>query len=130
VENLAQGLRLALEHPKAADETFVIGDPQPVSWRDLFTRLAIQLDAPAPRLNLPELAAYPLAGALELGYRALRITSPPPLTRYRVLLAARDCHFTSRKAERLLGYAPVIGLDEALARSVAWYRSRNPTESP
>jgi nucleoside-diphosphate-sugar epimerase len=131
VENLAQGLRLALEHPRAADEVFVIGDPQPVPWRELFERLATTLGAPPPRLNLPELLAYPLAGGLELGYRALGLHRPPPLTRYRALLAARDCHFVSDKATRLLGYTPTVCLDEALARSVAWYRrQRAPSETP
>jgi nucleoside-diphosphate-sugar epimerase len=122
VENLAPGLRLALEHPGAADEVFVMGDPEPVSWRDLFTRIAAALDAPPPRLNLPELVAYPLAGAMELGYRSLGIRAAPLLTRYRVLLASRDCHFVSHKAARLLGYAPTIGLDDAIARTVAWLR--------
>lgn len=122
VENLVQGLRLALDHPKAADQVFVMGDPQPVSWRELFGRLARALDAPPVRLNLPELVAYPLAGGMELGYRALGIRSAPLLTRYRVLLASRDCHFVSHKASELLGYAPTIGLDEGLARTVAWYR--------
>lgn len=122
VDNLAHGLRLALEHPRAADEVFVMGDPEPVSWHGLFTRIAAELGAPPPRLNLPELAAYPVAAAMELAYRSLGIRTAPPLTRYRVLLAARDCHFNSDKATRLLGYAPAVGLDEAIQRSVRWYR--------
>ncbi len=133
VENLVQGLRLAVEHPRAADQVFVMGDPEPVSWKDLFQRLAAALDAPRPRLNLPELVAYPLATTMELGYRALGIRSAPMLTRYRVLLAARDCHFVSTKATQLLGYEPRVGLDEAIARTVAWYREQQrtpPTEAP
>ncbi len=129
VENLVQGLRLAVEHPKAADQIFVMGDPEPVSWRELFGRIAQALDAPPPRLNLPELAAYPLAAAMELGYRALGIRSAPLLTRYRVLLASRDCHFVSDKAAELLGYQPTVGLDEALARTVAWYRTHQQSGS-
>jgi 2-alkyl-3-oxoalkanoate reductase len=131
VENLAPGLRLAVEHPAAANQVFVMGDPDPVSWRDLFTQVAAALDAPPPRLNLPEFLAYPLAGGMELGYRALGIRRAPLLTRYRVLLASRDCHFVSHKATRLLGYQPTIGLDQALARTVAWLRQQPPpSESP
>jgi len=125
VENLAQGLRLALTHPRAADGVFVVGDQRPVSWRELLALLADALDLPAPRLNLPELVAYPLAGALELGWRLTGARGSPPLTRYRILLAARDCHFTSRKAMDLLGYRPEVALEEGLRRTVAWYR-RNP----
>ena len=129
VENLAPGLRLAIEHPAAADQVFVMGDPEPVSWRELFTRVAEALDAPPPRLNLPELVAYPLAGGMELAYKALGIRRAPLLTRYRVLLASRDCHFVSHKAERLLGYRPRVGLDQALERTVAWLLQQPPPEA-
>ncbi len=127
VENLAHGLRLAIEHPRAADQVFVMGDPQPVSWQDLFTRFATELGAPPPRLNLPELVAYPAATMMELAYRALGRRTAPPLTRYRVLLAARDCHFSSKKATELLGYAPAIGLDEAIRRTSSWYKGLEPS---
>jgi nucleoside-diphosphate-sugar epimerase len=50
----------------------------------------------------------------------------PALTRYRVLLAGRDCHFASDKARRLLGYEPSIPLEEAVRRTVEWYRAERP----
>jgi nucleoside-diphosphate-sugar epimerase len=46
----------------------------------------------------------------------------PLLTRYRVLLAGRDCHFVSDKARELLGYRPRVGIEEAVERTVSWYR--------
>ena len=127
VENLVQGLRLCLTHPAAADQTFVLGDPGAVSWRELGALLAGALGAPPPRLNLPELVAYPLAGVLESAWRLVGATRAPPLTRYRVLLAARDCHFTSRKAMDLLGYRPGVSLEEGIRRTVAWYRGLSPS---
>jgi nucleoside-diphosphate-sugar epimerase len=122
VENLALGLRLALEHPRAAGEAFVIGDPAPVTWRDLFSRFARALGVAPPRLSVPLAVAWPLAAALEGVWTLAGARAAPPLTRYRVVLAARDCSFTSAKAARLLGYAPRVGLDEAIRRTVAWYR--------
>ena len=108
---------------RAADQVFVMGDPKPISWHRIFTSLAQALGVRPPRLNLPELVAYPLATGMEGAYHALRISRPPLLTRYRVTLAARDCHFVSDKAERLLGYRPQVGFDEALERTVAWYQA-------
>ncbi|HEY3358978.1 MAG TPA: NAD-dependent epimerase/dehydratase family protein [Polyangia bacterium] len=122
VENLAHGLRLALEHPAAAGEAFVLGDPEPVTWRDLFARFARALGVAPPWLSVPLAAAYPLAAGLEAAWTLAGARAAPPLTRYRVLLAARDCSFSSAKAARLLGYAPRVGLDEAVRRTVAWYR--------
>ncbi|MFH1464927.1 MAG: NAD-dependent epimerase/dehydratase family protein [Pseudomonadota bacterium] len=127
VENLAQGLRLCLTHPAAADQTFVLGDPRAVSWRELSDLLAEALGSPPPRLNLPELVAYPLAGAMEAVWGLVRARRPPPLTRYRILLAARDCHFSSHKAADLLGYRPEVALEEGIARTVAWYRGLSPS---
>jgi nucleoside-diphosphate-sugar epimerase len=127
VENLAQGLRLCLTHPAAADQTFVLGDPRTVSWRELSALLADALGCPPPRLNLPELVAYPLASAMEAAWSMARATHSPPLTRYRILLAARDCHFSSRKAADLLGYRPDIPLEEGIRRTVAWYRGLTPS---
>jgi 2-alkyl-3-oxoalkanoate reductase len=122
VENLALGLRLALEHPRAVGETFLFGDDGEVSWRELLSRFAAALGAPPPRLSLPLAVLYPLAWVWEGIYRLLGVRRPPLLTRYRLLLAARDCHFVSDKARSLLGYTPRVDLDEGVRRTVEWYR--------
>jgi 2-alkyl-3-oxoalkanoate reductase len=121
-ENLAAGTRLCLEHPAAASEDFVIGDDEPITWRDLFTRFARALGVEPPRLNVPLWVAYPLAAALEGAWLLARAKEPPLLTRYRILVSGRDCSFRSAKARRLIGYAPAVGLDEGIRRTVAWYR--------
>jgi nucleoside-diphosphate-sugar epimerase len=122
VENLVEGLRLCLTHPRAARETFVIGDEGELSWRELLALFARELGAPAPRRSLPLALAYAVAWAWEAIYRLLRVRRPPLLTRYRALLAGRDCHFVSDKARALLGYRPRVCLEEAVRRTVAWYR--------
>ncbi len=127
VENLVDGL-LAMLHPEAKNEVFVIGDERAVSWRELLSKMAAALGAPPPRLSVP-------FGPLRvLGRTADRIAAlsghriEMPITEYRVLLGGRDCHFVSSKASEKLGYHPRVDLDEAIARTVAWYRSRRPTE--
>ncbi|MBN1944370.1 MAG: NAD-dependent epimerase/dehydratase family protein [Bradymonadales bacterium] len=122
VENLAAGLRLALERPEAAGETFVIGDDREVTWRELLDLFALKLGCPPARLSLPLAVGYPIAAAWEGLYRLFRVKRAPLLTRYRLLVAGRDCHFLSTKARRLLGYQPRIDLEEGVERTVAWYR--------
>lgn len=122
VENLVQGMRLALEHPAAAHETFVLADPWQVTWRELFTLLCRELNVRPPSRSVPFAVAYGAAAAMEGAWRLVRAARPPLLTRYRVLTAGRDCHFTSDKARRMLGYAPPVSLEEAVVRTVAWYR--------
>ena len=117
VENLALGMALAAESPRGAGEVFVIGDDAPVTWREISERLADAIGAPRPRLSLPGGLAALVAAACEALLR------DPPLTRYRVQLVRRDFFFTNQKAKRLLGFEPAVGLDEAVARTAAWYRS-------
>lgn len=125
VENLTEGLVATLQ-PQGAGEIFIIGDDTPVTWKDLLTRIAQALGAPPPRLSLP---MTPLKWAGKAADKLAELTDHRielPITEYRVLLAGRDCHFVSTKARRLLGYRPLVGLEEAIAKTVAWYRSRQP----
>lgn len=121
VENLAEGLCLALASPEAAGEVFVMADEEVVSWRSLFARFALALGVPRARFpGLPWAPLHGVAWAMETVYGGLGLRSAPPLTRYRVDLMRRDYHFTSRKARERLGYRPTVGLDEAVRRTVAW----------
>jgi nucleoside-diphosphate-sugar epimerase len=79
---------------------------------------------------VPFAVAWPLAVAAEAIGRMLRVRHPPPLTRYRVLHFARDYHFSIERARRVLGYEPGVGLDEAVCRTVAWYRHEYGTRTP
>lgn len=122
VANLVSGLRLALEHRAAAGEIFVMGDEPAITWRELLERFSMALGCASPRFSVPLAAAYPVAWTCEAAWRRLRRTQPPPLTRYRVLLAGRDCQFHSEHARCLLGYRPQVDLDAAIERTAAWAR--------
>jgi nucleoside-diphosphate-sugar epimerase len=111
--------------PEVSDSVFLIGDAWRGTWRDLFTRIAVELDSKPPWLSLPLSVGYGIGWSWEGLYRLLGIRTAPFLTRYRVLVAGRDCHFASDKAWRLIGYQPKVGMDEAIRRSVAWYREES-----
>lgn len=122
VENLAEGMILAATHPKGAGETYVISDDIKITWRELSERFSEELGCPPPRLSIPFPLIYPSVALWEGIYRILRTKNPPPLTRYRVSLVARDCYFSSRKAKEELGYQAKVTLNEGIKRTVAWYR--------
>jgi nucleoside-diphosphate-sugar epimerase len=46
----------------------------------------------------------------------------PPLYPRRVEFFSMDRGFTIEKAQRMLGYAPRVDIEEGLARTAAWYR--------
>jgi len=123
VENLVDGMILTAEKENAKGQAYIIGDNIKITWRELIELFAKYLNVKPPRFSV----SYPVAktGALimELIFKILRISTPPPLTDYRVSLVAKDFFFSSEKAIRELGYKPSIPLEEGVKRTVEWYLS-------
>lgn len=122
VENLVDGVVLALDHPAAGGGTFHLCDDARLTWRELVRRLAAVLEVRANLRSFPGGLAYPLAWLVETAWAGLRLRGDPFLTRYRVRTATSDLHFVGARAATVLGYRPAVSLDDALARTVAWYR--------
>lgn len=51
---------------------------------------------------------------------------PVQFTRYRVTYTACARFYNIEKARRVLGYEPLVGMDEAIDRSVAWWKTLHP----
>lgn len=76
----------------------------------------------SPEISVAELAERVARTAAELfGYRGRVIRSQSPDASYLADNPARRCP-TIAKARAELGYAPAISLDDALRRSLLWYR--------
>jgi len=123
-ENLAHGIALAGEVEGAAGRTYVIADGVRITWRELMDRICDELGRERVRRSVPFAAAWAAACVVEDAARLLRLERPPLLTRYRVLVASRDCYFHPGRARRELGYEPVVDLDEGIRRTVAWVRAQ------
>ncbi len=123
VENLADGLILAGTKEEAAGEAFILTDGNEISWGLYFETLCRYLNAPKPAYSLPAALLMPAAALLEGVYRLFRVRSRPPITRYLIQHLAGDFHFSIAKARALLGYEPRVGFEEAVRKTVEWYRS-------
>ncbi len=123
VENLIDGIIKACFSDNAQGEAFIITDGLDISWRTFTEKLCDTAEIKKPKLSIPYPVAYVLATAMEFVYSLLRISTPPLLTRYRIANGGRDYHFSIEKAKKMLGYNPPIALDEALKRTVEWYKS-------
>jgi nucleoside-diphosphate-sugar epimerase len=122
VENLADALILAGNIADAAGEAYVITDGLRLTWRDYLVKLTAVLNLPRPRFSIHPSLAYAAAWLLESTYRLFHFRRRPPLTLYLVAHMSGDYHFRIDKARRELGYEPRVGLEDALARTAAWYR--------
>lgn len=120
VDDLVEGLLLALERPEAVGEAFIVAGPRYVSQDELAAAIAkasggsvLPFHVPAAPLRL--LAALVEAVCVPLGLE-------PPLHRRRVDFWVKSRAFSIEKARRLLGYTPRVDLEQGIARTLASYR--------
>lgn len=120
VEDLVRAYRLAAALPEAVGETFLIAGPDAPTLNEVAAKIADTLGAPRPRWRLP-VRPFQWAGSVcEAICQPLGIE--PPIYRRRVDFFTKSRFFTNAKAERLLGYRPLVDSDEGIRRTVEWYR--------
>lgn len=109
VWTLCDLLLLLLEHPAAVNRTWMVSDGEDISAPELVRRLAQALDRPARLLSIPP-GLLRLAGNL-LGRGA------------DVQRLCDSLTVDIAPTRELLGWSPPLSMDEALARTVGWYRA-------
>jgi len=105
LDNLVDFILTCMQHPAAANETFLVSDGEDLSTTDLIRRLARAMGRPACLIPVP--ASVLLAGAIMLGRRDMA----------QRLLASLQVDIS--KARQLLGWVPPISVDEGLRRAAA-----------
>lgn len=108
LDNLIDLLVTCISHPQAANQLFLVSDDQDISIGELIGRLAIALGRPPRLISVPE---WIFSTACSLtGYKSI---------------SQRLCgslRVDINKTKDLLGWSPIIDLDEGLRRAVAGYR--------
>ena len=123
VENVVDALLLARDAPAAcAGRTYFVSNGEPVRLWDVIFQVFDALGIPRPRRRIPVPVALGFAAGLELVHRLGLAEGEPRLTRYTAALLARDQTLDIGAARRELGYAPRIGMDEALERTIGALR--------
>jgi nucleoside-diphosphate-sugar epimerase len=120
IDDLLQGFLLALEHPQAVGEPFIIGGPRYVSQAELAQMIARHTGGGLLPLRVPAAPLRWAAAAVEAVCIPLGVE--PPLHRRRVEFWTKSRAFSIDKARRVLGYAPQVELEDGIARTCAWYR--------
>ena len=104
IDNLVDFIITCMEHPAAANETFLVSDGEDLSTADLTRRLARAMGRPARLIPVP--AALLMAGAGMVGRRAVA----------QRLIGSLQIDMS--KARRLLGWTPPVSVDDGLRRAV------------
>jgi len=103
VRDLAQALLLAVEHPAAKGETFVLAGASPITSRDMLRTIEQIMGIPT---------------------RSLR------LTLFRMDFLRKSLSFRTDKARALLGFEPAIPFDAGVRDTFAWYCNAGYVEAP
>ncbi|MEQ1754752.1 MAG: NAD-dependent epimerase/dehydratase family protein [Micropepsaceae bacterium] len=122
IANLVHAMSLALTRGKGGEAYFVL-DGEPVVFRDFMSTMMRVAGIEPPDRAVPGWLVRTIAYVGETAYRALSISSKPPLTRFTANIMSRDCVLTDAKARREMGYAPKVSIDEGMKLLAASLKS-------
>ena len=114
IDNTVEGLWLGATKAPAGGVYFVT-DGEPVVFREFLTRMLATQGVTIPDKSVPPGVAKAAAATAERIWRLLRRPGSPPLTRFAVWVSSQECTIDISRAERELGYRPVMSREEGLA---------------
>lgn len=117
----------ALTGPDApcAGKAYFISDDHPVLLWEFVNRFLEGCGAPPVRRHVPYGLVRAAAGALTWGWKTFKVDGEPPLTPFLVDGFARDHWYDMEPAKEQLGYRVRVPQDEALERTIAWFREHD-----
>ena len=114
IDNTVEGLWLGATKAPAGGVYFVT-DGEPVVFREFLTEMLGTQGVTIPDKSAPPAVARAAAASAERIWRLLKRPGSPPLTRFAVWVSSQECTIDISRAERELGYHPVISREEGLA---------------
>ncbi|WP_114652021.1 UDP-glucose 4-epimerase family protein [Polynucleobacter necessarius] len=107
IDNLVSVIVACINHPSAANQTFLVSDDEDLSTAELLRRMAFALGYPSKLIPVP--VALIILGAKSFG---------------RVDIAQRLCgslQVDIKKTKDLLGWSPPVSVDEGLCQTAAHF---------
>ncbi len=120
IDNVVEALWCCVHAPQAAwGRAYNVTNGEPVKLWVVIAHLAEVLGYPPLTRKVSAGVAFGLAGLLESTWRTLHLWGEPPLTLFAVAALVHSTTLDITAAREVLGYAPVVGMEEALERTVA-----------
>lgn len=131
VDDIVRGTLLACEAAEAANETFILSGPAPITLRRLSELVASALGKRLPPVHVPLPFARGVASVFDLlTQRGIVFDRrEPPINHEKLDVMCVPQWFDSGKAQRVLGYRPLVTYEEGVARTVAASLSAPPGSS-
>jgi nucleoside-diphosphate-sugar epimerase len=124
-ENLVFGLLCAGTHPSAVNNTFIIADYEPnyIHLPQLLHAFSKELAIKPKINNISSYLLYPVAFIIDCFYFLFLRNKMPLISTYIVNTSTHDLHFSSRKAQDMIGYKQKVSFEEGVRRTVEWYKN-------
>lgn len=122
VDNVCEAILLAGEKEDVSGEAFLITDEENITAGEFTRRMVEAAGFPAPTKSIPYGLAYSLAAVVEKFYQLPFIKNPPLMTRYGVVMMGRNLTFNCEKAKRMLGYRPIVSMDDGMRDLTDWIK--------
>ncbi|MEP7127202.1 MAG: NAD-dependent epimerase/dehydratase family protein [Byssovorax sp.] len=119
VDNLVHALVIAVSEAdpeRMAGRAYFVADDGERTIREFLTALAKTAGVDLGPRSVPSVVARPAARIIEGIWRTLGVKRAPPMTRFAIDMMSSTVTVQTARARRELGYAPVITVDEGLAR--------------
>ena len=114
IENLLDGIELAITHGDAPGGIFIIHDgSNSTTFRDYFIQLARAAGISPPWVSMPKSIAYAVAQLTAVVHRLGG--PPPPFTKSAADYITRQSTYSIEEARRTLGYQPRVTLAAGMA---------------
>jgi nucleoside-diphosphate-sugar epimerase len=121
VDDAVRGLLLCASAARPGGRAYHLVGPQAVTMRELSQAIGRAVGRPVPAARLPAPLAFALGAACEALPVSRRVL---PLTRSRVRFMTQNRAYDGSRAREELGFVAETGLEDGLARTVAWYRGQ------
>src|SRR6185312_10115569 len=120
VDDIVEGLWLASTRAEAANDHFILAGPETTTLAELSRHVARALGRDLPRTRIPAPFARAVATVIDAAaQQGLAFTTrEPPVNHEKLDNMTLPIAFDIAKARRLLGYAPVVGYDEGVRRTI------------
>ena len=108
--NLADALVSCVEHPEAANQTFLVSDSEDLSTSSLLRRLGQAMGRPARLFFMPPSLMKSTAGLIGMSAQADRLLG--------------SLQVDSQHLRKTLGWQPPFTVDQALEQTARWFEGR------
>jgi nucleoside-diphosphate-sugar epimerase len=123
ISDMLNAFELCAIKDEAIGEAFIIGDNKAISINELVINISYTIGGDLPNIRVPLSLMYPLCIFFEKVFKLLK--KEPPFSRRSLKFFTNNTSFDISKAKKLLGYKPMVDLDEGLKRTNRWIKGEH-----